>query len=60
MMFFFFKMYFFFYILDLWENLEENLFYKKMIYILYFVFVRVYDFDSEDKFFSIVIIEDVV
>lgn len=60
MMFVFLKMYFFFYILDLWENLEENLFYKKMIYILYFVFVRVYDFDSEDKFFSIVIIEDVV
>lgn len=53
-------MYFFFYSLDLWENLEENLFYKRMIYILYFVFVRVYDFDSEDKFFSIVIIEDVV
>lgn len=57
---FFLKRYFFFCILDLREILEENLFYKKMIYILYFVFVRVYDFDSEDKFFSIVIIEDVV
>lgn len=31
-----------------------------MTHILHFAFVRVHDPDSEDKFFSIVIIEDAV
>lgn len=57
---FFLKMYSFLCILDLWENSEENLLYKKMTHILHFAFVRVHDPDSEDKFFSIVIIEDAV
>lgn len=31
-----------------------------MTYILHFAFIRVHDPDSENKFFSIVIIEDAV
>lgn len=52
--------FFFSLIFDSWENSDKNLLFTRMTYILHFAFIRVHDPDSENKFFSIVIIEDAV